>query len=98
MGPGGATNARCTSRLKGIGTGARKGLAVAAKWTVRKRDGVWLATDADGHLRYASTTWVSAVDFALLGYFDQTEAQCRAAEIRGFLDRMRKNFPPWGER
>ena len=25
------------------------------------------------------------MDFALLGYFDQTEAQCRAAEIRAFL-------------
>ena len=37
-----------------------------ARWAVRKRDGVWVALDHRGGLRYAADEWRKAVTFALL--------------------------------
>lgn len=37
-----------------------------ARWAVRKRDGVWVALDHRGGLRYAADEWRKAMTFALL--------------------------------
>lgn len=37
-----------------------------ARWAVRKRDGVWVALDHRGGLRYAADEWRKAVTFALM--------------------------------
>lgn len=38
-----------------------------SKWTVRKRDGAWQAYDPFGKPLYASTSWDSAVMYAMIG-------------------------------
>jgi hypothetical protein len=60
---------------------------MAAKWTVRKRDGVWQAFDWEGKVRFASESWQRVVTFALLGYYEETEAQ----RIR----RVIESWPRW---
>ena len=57
---------------------------MAAKWVVHKRDGVWQAADSVGKIRFAHQSWRSVLDFALLGYYEETEAQ---KFVRIFTDR-----------
>ena len=36
------------------------------RWSVRKRDGVWVVFDHRGKLRYTAASWRMAVTFALM--------------------------------
>ncbi|MEN6546783.1 MAG: hypothetical protein ABFE07_12165 [Armatimonadia bacterium] len=66
---------------------------MAAKWSVRKREGVWQAMDSVGKLRYAALDWGAVVSFALMGYFEETEAQRVTRIIRDWPRRG----PLWGD-
>lgn len=76
-----------------------------ARWAVRKRDGVWVALDHRGGLRYAADEWRKAVTFALMCgrplppvmmvYPSDSEWQGR--EMRDALRRMMRRLREDGE-
>lgn len=51
------------------------------KWSVRKRDGVWVALDKNGDLQYANQLWTAALSYALMASVGKTPVQMRSEEI-----------------
>lgn len=74
-------------------------MSAPPKWSVRKRDGAWLALDRRGHVQFASNRWIAAVSYALMGAAGKTDAEILAERIRNSLFPFRFGFgddgPTW---
>lgn len=58
-----------------------------SKWSVRKRDGAWLALDRSGRIQFASSQWIAAISYALMGAAGKTDAEILAERIRNTVFR-----------
>lgn len=74
-------------------------MSAPAKWIVRKRDGAWLALDRRGAIQFASSQWIAAISYALMGAAGKTDVEIRAEKMLNMIKPFRFGFgddgPTW---